>query len=267
MVNKQPMVSCLCITYKKPHLITRAIQCFRNQTYQARELVILYQDDDLETKALLNTLNDANILVIEVKETEKLSLGAKRNLSIETCKGDYFCTWDDDDWYHRERIESQISSLKGSFKPVSVLIHVLLYDSIEHQAYMSLAWPWENTVLCDKSLFKKFRYHPEWNKKEDSYFLNDLLKANAIYPLVKPSLYIYTYNGNNICGYNHFQNLFANSQLLPLQTSRIVRSVLEGEYSSQQGSALLLGEDVLKQIDYLGWAKSLMQSNVDSTAV
>jgi glycosyltransferase involved in cell wall biosynthesis len=229
--------------------------------------VILYQDDDLETHALLNALEDVNIVTIKVKESEQLSLGAKRNLSIEKSRGDYFCTWDDDDWYHNERINLQISSIKENCKPVSVLIYILLYDSLNNQSYLSFAWPWENTVLCDKTLFRKHKYHPHWNKKEDSYFLNELLTINAVCPLIKPSLYIYTYNGNNTWGYNHFQRLFSNSQKLLPQSDQMIKGVLAGDYTPQQSSSLLLSQDVLEQMDYLTWAKSTMQNNIAKSMV
>ena len=36
----------------------RAIQCFQNQTYESKELVIIYESDDLDTHSFLSTITE-----------------------------------------------------------------------------------------------------------------------------------------------------------------------------------------------------------------
>ena len=36
-----------------------------------------------------------------------VSLGAARNLTVDTARGAYVCQWDDDDLYHPERLRIQ----------------------------------------------------------------------------------------------------------------------------------------------------------------
>jgi len=47
--NRPPVISCICVTRKKPALLERAVRCFLIQSYQQKELVIVYEDDDQVT--------------------------------------------------------------------------------------------------------------------------------------------------------------------------------------------------------------------------
>src|SRR5579872_5490009 len=53
MNNNEPLISCLCITRKKPHMLSRAIRCFMEQSYSNKELVIVYESDDMATIELV----------------------------------------------------------------------------------------------------------------------------------------------------------------------------------------------------------------------
>ena len=46
-----PLISCICITRNRPGYLSKAIVCFKQQTYPNKELVILYEEDDLLTAA------------------------------------------------------------------------------------------------------------------------------------------------------------------------------------------------------------------------
>src|SRR6187399_197150 len=107
-MKKLPLISCLCITRNKIPLLKRAIHCFRNQTYPNKELILVFEDNDNDTKSFVKRLKDKNISIYEIPSTPKLSLGELRNISIHKCKGEYFCQWDADDWYHNRRLETQI---------------------------------------------------------------------------------------------------------------------------------------------------------------
>ena len=50
---------------------------------------------------------NASIRLCPVVESEYGSLGALRNYSVEMARGDIVVQWDDDDWYHKRRIEVQ----------------------------------------------------------------------------------------------------------------------------------------------------------------
>ena len=85
-----PLISCLCVTRDKVPLLKRAIRSFLDQTYENRELVIIYEDDDLATIQFLNNIVDSRVLKMEVPASPKLTLGKLRNLGMQNCNGEYF---------------------------------------------------------------------------------------------------------------------------------------------------------------------------------
>jgi len=88
-----PLISCLCLTRKRTQLLKRAALCFQAQTYLNRELIIVFGDDDPDTKRVVEEMGDERFVSIEVKNYSQRVLGEIRNLSIKKSNGDYFCLW------------------------------------------------------------------------------------------------------------------------------------------------------------------------------
>lgn len=90
--NKLPGISCICVTYARPHLLEEAIHSFLLQDYSgAKELIVL---------------NDyaPQILEFEHPEVEIINLpcrfrtvGEKMNAAVSLARYDLICLWDDDD--------------------------------------------------------------------------------------------------------------------------------------------------------------------------
>src|SRR5687768_803991 len=110
----KPLVSCICITHNRIHLLEKSIHYFSNQTYPKKELIVGYTSDDVTTENYLTRISHPLIRPLKFSSDRDLKLGEKRNLAIEFSKGFYFCVWDDDDWYGESRIEFQVDKLKGT---------------------------------------------------------------------------------------------------------------------------------------------------------
>ena len=90
--HKLPGISCICVTYARPHLLEEAIHSFLLQDYAgAKELIVL---------------NDytPQILEFEHPEVEIINLpyrfrtvGEKMNAAVSMARYDLICLWDDDD--------------------------------------------------------------------------------------------------------------------------------------------------------------------------
>ena len=52
--NDTPLVSCLCVTKGRIHMLKRAIACFESQTYANCELIVLVEIDDDDTVAYMS---------------------------------------------------------------------------------------------------------------------------------------------------------------------------------------------------------------------
>jgi glycosyltransferase involved in cell wall biosynthesis len=221
-------------------MLKRAIACFEAQTYSNKELVVLYEEDDLLTKKFLggNNFSDA-VKILEVKIYPKNKLGSLRNIAIGHSKGMFVCQWDDDDWCHAGRLEYQYTALLNTTFEASVLTQWLVFDSTRGNAYVSNRRLWEGSVLCRKEIIQRKRYE-HLEKGEDTPVV-DYLKANNYICEIgnKPGAYIYIYHGNNTWHSAHWDNIFRCSLQLTAADSGRIKAVLDGEVSNIEGSLLI----------------------------
>lgn len=85
-----PLISCLCVIHNSIKQLQRAINCFEAQSYNNKELIIIYEGDDVEIKNYLKSINMENIFPHEIPSNPKRSLRALRNISIEKSNSDFF---------------------------------------------------------------------------------------------------------------------------------------------------------------------------------
>jgi len=60
MTNKCPLISCVCVTHNRPNMLERVIKCFEYQTYNNKQLVIVYEELDKLTKAYIDSHTFSN---------------------------------------------------------------------------------------------------------------------------------------------------------------------------------------------------------------
>lgn len=247
---EQPLISCICITRKDPFQIGRAIKCFQDQTYMNKELLIVFETERTIDRPVVTPGGDNGIKHLEIGLRPKKSLGQLRNIGISACGGEYFCQWDDDDWYHIGRLEAQMRAVQSNCKAASVLSNWLMYDCGNEQAYLSYIGPWAGSVLCKRRIGKRTVRYPDLAKNEDAQFANELYSMNCVMPLLMPFLYVYVYHGQNTWDADHFQALFSRSKRLSPSASRTIGKILSGRVSNAHGSRLLGSPGILREIDY-----------------
>jgi len=87
------MISALCITYGRSHLLEEAIEAFLKQDYQNKELIIV---NDLPEQKLIFDHPQVKVFNFDQRFS---TIGAKRNKSVELSSGEILTSWDDDDLY------------------------------------------------------------------------------------------------------------------------------------------------------------------------
>lgn len=238
-MKDEPLVSCLCVTRDRVPMLKRAIRSFRDQDYGHKELVIVYESDDGETEEFLREVSDGNILKIKVPAEPRLTLGELRNLALKESTGEYFCQWDDDDFYHNQRVSFQMEVLRESAMPACVMVHWLIYDLAHAQAYVSNMRPWEGSLLCKKSLIDEELKYEDKGRGEDTVLISELFTRNLAFPVIMPKLYIYVYHGGNVWTDEHWGRIFSASTKLSEESSRVIRDILDGKYTGDEASGLL----------------------------
>lgn len=193
-MDVDPLVSCLCVTRGRVSLLRRAVRCFFAQTYEPRELVVVFESDDAETRTFLELLDSPQVFAVEVPVHPKLTLGALRNIALRSGSGTYIAQWDDDDWYAPSRLEEQMRALRSLKRAGCVLLRWTIFDHLTQRAYVSGKRAWEGSLVSERDSVPRYSDLP---KSEDTPVLAQMLGEGKLVRLDRPELYIYTYHGHN----------------------------------------------------------------------
>lgn len=106
-----PPVSCMCLTYGRPHLLEEAIASFLAQDYVGiKELVVL---NDCEYQSL--HCDHPEVIVVNVPRRFK-TVGEKRNACAALALHEYLFVWDDDDLSLPHRLSYSMQQLKSGLR-------------------------------------------------------------------------------------------------------------------------------------------------------
>ena len=113
-----PLISCLCPTKNHPNIVKKAIDCFNNQTYPNKELILVTDELNPYLKELEKfTLKKFGCKIVPSDNIKLFcaphgtKIGGLRSISVEKASGEYVATWDDDDVHHRDRITTQYKAI------------------------------------------------------------------------------------------------------------------------------------------------------------
>src|SRR5262245_57833506 len=147
-----PPVSCMCLTYGRPHLLEEAIESFLRQDYKGvKELIVL---NDLPDQELV--FDHPEIRIINVRKRFR-GMGEKRNACAAFCSHDLLYVWDDDDIFLPWRLSYCVEKLRQGrrfFKPTQsfLLSHGKLSAPYPNIFYSSACW--------ERSLFDEVNGYP-----------------------------------------------------------------------------------------------------------
>lgn len=110
-MNATPLVSVIIPTYRRPHLLVRAINSVLNQTYKKLEVLVVDDHSQDETPSVVCAIKDPRVRY--VGHDVNKGLPAVRNTGIRTAQGEYIAFLDDDDEWREDKIEKQLLNIKG----------------------------------------------------------------------------------------------------------------------------------------------------------
>lgn len=215
--HNPPKVSCLMVTANRRDLAKRAVQCFQNQTYSNKELVII-DDGDEDYSPILEDLPAEQVKYLKLEKEPDFVLGKLRNRSLEESDGDYLIQWDDDDWYHPERIKIQAEILDQGYDAcclASSLMHLDTEEFMMHPYVGILPDGIPGSIMHRRN--DHIRY-PETKRSEDTVYLEEWMKLR--YHKLDHSynyLFLRAYHGDNTWEQDHFKRRIRNSPIALVQ--------------------------------------------------
>jgi len=210
--TRPPMkISCLTVTQiSRIAMLRRCLSSYAYQTIDvsSRELLLLHHDGPHATSAFQRLATDLNIEA-RVIEVPRAPLGRLRNLSIEHARGELLCQWDDDDFYHPDRLLTQSSPFDAIGCVATSLDSQFFWFRDANDLYIRRGGKEgiHGTVMFRNGIGLK--YDEVMTKGEDSRFMQDLLKhgnASVVRIDNRPELYVRTYHGLNTWDLGHHRS-------------------------------------------------------------
>lgn len=103
------LVSVVICTFRRPHLVVRAIKSVLSQTYTNIEAIVVDDASRDETGAVVRAISDLRLRYIEHEGNKGLPAG--RNTGIEAARGEFVAFLDDDDEWMRNKLKRQLHFL------------------------------------------------------------------------------------------------------------------------------------------------------------
>ncbi len=203
-------VSCLMVTANRPGFVARAVALFEAQTYTNRELIII-DDGEADLSNIVNSSPQRDaIRYYRLSSDCGLNLGQLRTKSIEVADGDWCIQWDDDEWYHPERIERQLNEAKlqgvGSSALKWTLMHINDLEETKNKVFRvdtGIATP--GTLLFRRDVGVEYR---PLARNEDGIFMREVRDKMGLAVMGKEysHLFIRVFHGANTWEVDHFMS-------------------------------------------------------------
>ena len=105
------LVSVIMPYYRKKEYVENAIISVENQSYKNLELIIIYDDDNINDFKFLKNITQKYSNIKILKNDHNIGAGLSRNKGIKNANGNLIAFIDADDFWYSEKIEKQISYL------------------------------------------------------------------------------------------------------------------------------------------------------------
>jgi len=109
-MNNDPLVSVIVPTFNRAHLLGRALDSIKKQTFKSFEVLVV-DDGSFDYTAKLVRESYPEFKLLKIKNS---GVSAARNVGIHESRGKYIALLDSDDEWLPEKLEKQISLFKQS---------------------------------------------------------------------------------------------------------------------------------------------------------
>ncbi len=185
------LVSVIIPYYRKRNFVKDTIISVINQTYQNLEVLLIYDDTNLNDFEFLREISKLNNKIKIIKNNNRLGAGLSRNIGIRKSNGKYIAFLDADDTWSPEKLEEQISFMKENDYKISHTSYLILNekkkiigqrkarDLLSINDIIKSCDVGLSTVIIEKKIIVENEIKfPELVTKEDFVFWLMLLKKN-----------------------------------------------------------------------------------------
>ena len=185
------LVSVIIPYFKKRNFIKETIVSVINQSYVNFEILIIYDDTNLNDFEFLQEISKLDNRIKIINNNGRLGAGPSRNKGIESSNGKYIAFIDADDTWAPDKLKDQISFMKKNNYQISHTSYFIVSEKkkiIGQRKARNLLSVDEILKSCDiglstvviekKIIINTNAKFPELTTKEDFVFWLTLLKKN-----------------------------------------------------------------------------------------
>ncbi|MGD8747885.1 MAG: glycosyltransferase family A protein [Balneolaceae bacterium] len=199
------------VTANRKHLMKRSIKCFLNQQYDNKEMVVI-DDGEQDLEEVLQEVPSSQLQYVKLQKKPENTLGKLRNRSLKEATGDFLIQWDDDDWYHPERILMQSKVLKNGYDACCLsgaLMHLDEKPYMDHPYIGFLPDGIPGSIMHRRD--NNIQY-PHKRRAEDTIYLKKWMQKRYLQlPDEYSYLFIRCYHGANTWEKEHFLRRIRNN--------------------------------------------------------
>lgn len=185
------LVSIIIPYYKKREYIEKTINSILRQEYQNFEIIIIYDDTELDDLPLIKKISKKDRRILILQNSKNLGAAKSRNIGIHKSKGFYLAFIDADDLWHPQKLIKQLHFMKNnnlsfsytSYEIINYAGHIIkkkcapaitTYKNLLTNCDIGLS-----TVVMKKNLITKNCKFVNLKTKEDYVLWLKLAKKNS----------------------------------------------------------------------------------------
>jgi len=176
MAQQFPLLSAIMLAGRNhPKDVVQAIECFKNQTYPNKELIIVNNAASQYEAAKLNIVAEDNIYLIDTPSN--LNAGMARNYGVRASNGQILAQFDVDYWHAPDRLSTQIATMAENESHVCMLAKTLKYSFVTGNCGINTN---PKDVILGTMVFVRPKQvdYPDADKNEEFVLLDKLIRAN-----------------------------------------------------------------------------------------
>ena len=205
------LVSVIIPYYKKRNFVRETIDSVINQTYDNFEILIIYDDTNLNDLEFLQEISKLDNRIKIINNKKRLGAGFSRNIGIEQSNGRYVAFIDADDTWLPDKLKDQISFMKKKNYQISHTSYFIIdekkrvvgqrnaRDLLSIDEVLKSCDIGLSTVIIEKKIITKTSTKfPQLVTKEDFVFWLSLLKKNYKFYALESNLTNWTRSKNSL---------------------------------------------------------------------
>ena len=193
--NSSDLVSVIIPYHKKIKYIDKSIESVLNQTFQNFEIVLIYDDNELDELDYIKKIANKDSRIKLIINKKKLGAGRSRNKGLKLSKGRFIAFLDSDDLWLRNKLKKQIFFMKQNLINISHTSYYIINSKnkvignriakdMNHEQLLSSCDIGLSTVIIDKKIItNKVKFADTTTKEDYVFWLKITLNEKKIFAL------------------------------------------------------------------------------------